>query len=107
MEKYARDCSDYSGIIDDLTPDDVRILVESVDEWHRASLGGFQRLFPIAGPSGIRLLRFLEPSFVPLATLSQAGAASATGAVGEATTDHIRLTRYYDILLHAFLTPCI
>ena len=32
------------SILDTLTPDDIRVLVESVDEYHRR--GNFQRVFP-------------------------------------------------------------
>ena len=38
-------CQDkLSTILDTLTPDDVRVLVETVDEYHRR--GNFQRIFP-------------------------------------------------------------
>jgi len=33
-----------STILDTLTPDDIRVLVETVDEYHRR--GNFQRIFP-------------------------------------------------------------
>ena len=43
-------------IIDILTPDDIRILIESIDEDSRK--GGFQRVFPT--PSTHKYLRYFE-----------------------------------------------
>lgn len=45
-----------SSIIDILTPDDIRILIESIDEDSRK--GGFQRVFPT--PSTHKYLRYFE-----------------------------------------------
>ncbi|KAF5398660.1 hypothetical protein PHET_07903, partial [Paragonimus heterotremus] len=78
------------NIVSHLTPDDVRTLVDLVDERYRAALGNFEPVFPIAGERGLQLLLFLE------------------GCNGDNYPGHLGARtptfRYYDVLQYAFLT---
>ncbi|KAA3678226.1 tubulin polyglutamylase TTLL4 [Paragonimus westermani] len=78
------------NIVSHLTPDDVRTLVDLVDERYRAALGNFEPVFPVAGESGLQLLLFL----------ANCKGDNYAGHLGSRTpTFH-----YYDVLQYAFLT---
>ncbi|KAF8570907.1 hypothetical protein P879_01143 [Paragonimus westermani] len=78
------------NIVSHLTPDDVRTLVDLVDERYRAALGNFEPVFPVAGEHGLQLLLFLE----------SCNGDNYPGHLGTRTpTFH-----YYDVLQYAFLT---
>ncbi|VDP87779.1 unnamed protein product [Echinostoma caproni] len=77
-------------IIAHLTPDDVRTLIEFVDERYRASMGNFECIFPVSGDHGLRLLVFLE----------SCAKDTSTGNLGMRTPT----VRYYDLVQYAFLT---
>ncbi|TPP64550.1 hypothetical protein FGIG_04007 [Fasciola gigantica] len=78
------------GIVAHLTPDDVRTLVDFVDERYRASMGNFECIFPVGGDPGLQMLIFLEACAKD----------STTGNLGMRTPT----VRYYDLVQYAFLT---
>ena len=62
-------------ILDTLTPDDIRVLVENEDEHHRR--GNFHRLLPHPGPIGDKYLRSVAASKSLLCTCVQMSVAGA------------------------------
>ncbi|GAA54199.1 tubulin polyglutamylase TTLL4 [Clonorchis sinensis] len=78
------------GLLSYLTPDDVRTLVDFIDERYRVGMGNFEPIFPVAGDRGLRLLLFLE-------------GCNGDGSVGQLGM-RTPTFRYYDLLQYAFLT---
>ncbi|TGZ64440.1 hypothetical protein CRM22_006367 [Opisthorchis felineus] len=81
---------ELNGLLSYLTPDDVRTLVDFIDERYRVGMGNFEPIFPVAGDRGLKLLLFLE-------------GCSGDGYVGQLGM-RTPTFRYYDLLQYAFLT---
>ncbi|KER26363.1 hypothetical protein T265_14005, partial [Opisthorchis viverrini] len=81
---------ELDGLLSYLTPDDVRTLVDFIDERYRVGMGNFEPIFPVAGNRGLKLLLFLQ------------------GCSGDAYVGQLGMRtptfRYYDLLQYAFLT---
>ncbi|CAH8471870.1 unnamed protein product [Heterobilharzia americana] len=75
----------------ELSPDDLRTLINLIDERYRAALGDFQCIFPVHGSEGYRMLKFLQ-------------AAYHVNTNGGTLSSRSPSVYYYDILQYAFLT---
>ncbi len=71
-----------------MTTDDVLMLANIINEWYRASLTRFERIFPQPGPDSARLLTFID---------------SSGGDGLSVSNGHTGSPRYYDLLVHQFL----
>ncbi|CAH8827517.1 unnamed protein product [Trichobilharzia szidati] len=78
-------------MLSELTPDDLRTLVNLIDERYRAALGNFQCIFPVHGSEGHRLLTFLQTAYQKNLHGGTLGSRSPS-------------VYYYDILQYVFLT---
>ncbi|CAH8478004.1 unnamed protein product [Schistosoma guineensis] len=78
-------------ILLELSPDDLRTLVNLIDERYRASLGNFQCIFPVHGSKGYRMLTFLQGAY-------------QENIVGGTLGSRSPSFYYYDILQYVFLT---
>uniref|UniRef100_A0A5K3F897 Tubulin polyglutamylase TTLL5 n=1 Tax=Mesocestoides corti TaxID=53468 RepID=A0A5K3F897_MESCO len=84
----AQSLTDMKTILDNPTTDDVLMLANTLNEWYRASLGHFERIFPQHGPESSRLITFID-------SMGCDGLNFGPGRLGS--------PRYYDVLLHQFL----
>ncbi|KAK4473397.1 hypothetical protein MN116_002771 [Schistosoma mekongi] len=78
-------------ILLELTSDDLRTLINLIDERYRAALGNFQCIFPIHGSEGYRLLTFLHGAY-------------QENTYGGTLGSRSPFFYYYDILQYVFLT---
>ncbi|CAH8483540.1 unnamed protein product [Schistosoma margrebowiei] len=78
-------------ILLELSPDDLRTLVNLIDERYRAALGNFQCIFPVHGSRGYRMLTFLQGAY-------------QENIVGGTLGSRSPSFYYYDILQYVFLT---
>nr|CDS34255.2 tubulin polyglutamylase ttll4 [Hymenolepis microstoma] len=51
--------SDIRKILDEPTKDDVLVLTTTVNEWYRASLGRFERIYPQSSPEAAKILNLI------------------------------------------------
>lgn len=76
-------------ILDEPTTDDVLMLAATINEWYRASMGGFERIYPRLCPEAALMLTMID---------SAGGDGPSSAASNQPCTQ-----RYYDILLYQFL----
>ncbi|CAH8463755.1 unnamed protein product [Schistosoma turkestanicum] len=92
-EKCSKDPMDaLHHILLELSPDDLRTLVNLIDERYRAALGNFQCIFPIHGSKGYRMLKFLQGAYQDHMLRG--------GTLGSRSPSFY----YYDLLHYVFLT---
>ncbi|KAM7537745.1 hypothetical protein Aperf_G00000061556 [Anoplocephala perfoliata] len=79
---------DMKTILDEPTMDDVLMLTTTLNEWHRASLGRFERIYPQFCPESAQMLNLIDMA-------GGDGLSSKSGLLGT--------PRYYDALLFQFI----
>ncbi|CAH8441717.1 unnamed protein product [Schistosoma rodhaini] len=91
-ENFSKDPLDIlRHILLELSPDDLRTLVNLIDERYRAALGNFQCIFPVHGSKGYQMLTFLQGAYQEN---------TFGGTLGSRSPSFY----YYDILQYVFLT---
>lgn len=75
-------------MLENITVDDALMLGYIINEWYRASLGDFERIFPRGDAKGGQMMPFVDSS-------GGDGLSMCPGHVGS--------PRYYDVLIHQFL----
>ncbi|CDS42800.1 tubulin polyglutamylase ttll4 [Echinococcus multilocularis] len=79
---------DMKTILDDPTTDDTLMLANTINEWYRASLGRFERIYPQYGPQSANMMSMID----------SAGGDGPSVCSGQPGTP-----RYYDALLYQFV----
>ena len=75
-------------ILDEPTTDDALMLAVTINEWYRASLGRFERIYPHFGPESTHMMNMID----------------SVGCDGPCVgSNHPSTPRYYDALLHQFI----
>ncbi|VDK78317.1 unnamed protein product [Dibothriocephalus latus] len=75
-------------ILEKLTPGDTLLLANTINEWYRASLGNYERVFPRGDEKGIKMMPYID---------------SSGGDGLSVPSGHIGTPRYNDVLVHQFL----
>lgn len=75
-------------ILDDPTTDDILMLATTINEWYRASLGRFERIYPQHGLQSADMMRMID---------------SAGGDGPSMYSGQLGTPRYYDALLYQFV----
>lgn len=86
--RFGHPRKDIRTILDEPTTDDALMLAITVNEWYRASLGRFERIYPHCGPESAHMMSMID------------SAGSDGPCLG---SGHYSTPRYYDALLFQFV----